>query len=310
MKKKKEMMYTIALRKRLSREDFFWKQKDFEFVECNINGHGRYWVADPFVFEDEGVLYVFYEAFDLVERKGKIGYSIIKDGIATDPKIVLDEAYHLSFPYIFRDGDEIYIMPESCGDYRVKLFRAVDFPNKWESAEILLPDAFDVDNIFIQSAGKNYLLVNERYHNPPMNKVSSCWVKNVLYPMKGYFQIIGEGCKVAEGEYGIRNAGKIIEDNGKIIRVGQNCDAGVYGKGLVFFEIESLEPYCEKVIYSIDYPEMDQHIRRVTKEQLEGVHTYNYSENYEVIDLVIYRPISKWMDLKRLCFLGWKHIRK
>ena len=105
-----EKMYSVAIRKRSDGNDFFWEHEDYVFQEIKINCKGRYWLADPFLFEKDSKVYIFYEAFDLVQRKGKIGYSIIDDKKKSIPvHIVLDEPYHLSFPNVFVYQDNIYM---------------------------------------------------------------------------------------------------------------------------------------------------------------------------------------------------------
>ena len=89
---RKEKIYSIAYRKRDHQEDFFWLHDDYVFKEAQIDNDGRYWFADPFLYERNGRTYIFYEAFDLIERKGKIGYSIIaEDGSFSKPRIIINE---------------------------------------------------------------------------------------------------------------------------------------------------------------------------------------------------------------------------
>ena len=78
----KEKMYSVGIRRRINALDHFWQHDDYEFIECKIDTcGGRYWFADPFLFERDGITYLFFEAFDLVECKGKEAYSILcEDG--------------------------------------------------------------------------------------------------------------------------------------------------------------------------------------------------------------------------------------
>ena len=110
----KEKMYSVGIRRRINALDHFWQHDDYEFIECKIDTcGGRYWFADPFLFERDGITYLFFEAFDLVECKGKEAYSILcEDGTWSSLKVIIDEKYHLSFPNIFEYGGKMYIMPE------------------------------------------------------------------------------------------------------------------------------------------------------------------------------------------------------
>lgn len=176
-----EKFYTVALRKRTN-NDRFLDYKDYTFTEAKIK-KGKYWYADPFLFEKDGVTYLFYEAYDLIMRKGYIGYSIVNDDLTlTDPKIIIKERAHKSFPYIFEKDNQIYLMPESCADKSIKLYKAINFPNEWKKEEVLVSNIFGADTIFID---KNLLLTSEQYLHPNKDRIISCYVKNRIIELGG-----------------------------------------------------------------------------------------------------------------------------
>ena len=291
---KSEKMYSVAIRKKQAQHDFFWNHEDYLFEELNVDCQSRYWLADPFLFEKGGKVYVFYEAFDLISRKGLIGYSLIDGKRKKIPvHIILDKPYHLSFPNVFEHDGDIYMMPETCENNTVKLFKATSFPEIWEENKLILPEVFACDSIILQDKSKNnYLLVNEMYRGEtPTGNYSSCWVKNVCYKLNNSLQVIETGKLVAEGDCGIRNAGKSFYADSQLYRIGQNSPNKLYGKGLVLFEVESIEPYKEKLIWIKDSEVFGKHIIKFEDDEIIGVHTYNFSEHYEVID---FSQIRKW----------------
>ena len=296
---RKEKIYSIAYRKRDHQEDFFWLHDNYVFKEAVIDNDGRYWFADPFLFERNGSTYLFYEAFDLIERKGKIGYSIIaEDGSFSKPRIIINEKCHLSFPNIFEYNDTIYIMPESSEDYRVKLFKATDFPDRWEEADVILPDVYACDSVIMEKDNERFLLANEMYHNTPNGLYCSCWLKNYLYRLDG-FAPLNDGVKVAEGDLGIRNAGSPFLIGNTMYRMGQDCTGNNYGKGLVLFQIESCSPYKEQMVWAKDCYEIRNHIHCKDMNSIIGVHTYNMSGKYEVIDYTQDYRITPYMKIRR-----------
>ena len=305
-------MYSVAIRRRLNDKDHFWQHDDYEFVDCKIDTcNGRYWYADPFVYEKDGVVYLFFEALDLVQVKGILGYCILReDGTCTKPKMIIEEHCHLSFPYIFEHEGSIYIMPEMCGDYSLTLFKAISFPDKWEKTIAVLPDVYACDSIFIEKGCERYLLTNEMYHHVPHGQYASCWVKNYLYSMDG-LKVLDHGTWVAEGDYGIRNAGKSFVEDGIVYRIGQDCRDKKYGRGLVLFKVSSLMPYSEEEVWSATCDDITCHIKRNSENRLLGVHTYNFSEHFEIIDysemrhLAFRYVITRKIDLIRR---GWKKI--
>lgn len=309
-----EQYYSIAIRRREHENDRFYENQDFVFREIKIKDGTKYWLADPFVFEKDGFTYLFYEAYDLVECKGKIAYSILQnDHFATRPKVIIDRGYHLSFPFIFQKDGEVYIMPESCENETLQLFKAIDFPNKWEECSVLLRDVFVSDSIIMEGENQELILsCFEQYRTAPEGKLFYCWGKHHLYSMedgKISDTLLHQGV-VAEGDYGIRNAGCVFRHEGKVFRVGQNCTQNQYGKGLVFFCIDSLIPYSERAIFSIDDSKMRPHIHFTGKEkQIQGVHTYNSSAHYEVIDFAYSGRLSLRNRLKRSLHIRWNRIR-
>lgn len=284
-----EKFYSIAIRKRQSGDDRFFEHNDFMFNELKINCHNRYWLADPLLYETGGKTYLFYEAYDLVTRKGKIGYSIVSDdGTATSPKIIIDEDFHLSFPNIFEKDGNVYIMPESCGDSSIRLYRALKFPDVWERDRILAADTFSTDTVWLDETRFDTLLGSVQYRKPPEGKVISCWVKNTMFPLGP----AGDSPTVVkEGDYGVRNAGKIFSFHGDAIRPGQICTGGKYGSGLAFWKIGP--DLTEKEIYSIRAEEMEAHVRLCSGKKLVGTHTYNASQNYEVIDIAYFARLPR-----------------
>ena len=273
--------YRIALRKR--NNDFFWEDEDYSFCEF-VPKSKRYWLADPFIFEKDNRTYIFFEEYDRTKRKGRISFSEITNDLITEPTKIIDESFHLSFPYVFEYNNEIYMLPETSCANSLILYRAIDFPYSWER-RVVLKDIFCCDSIllFDEKEPIGYI-VSEMFKNPPNNKVFSCYVKNKFFRCNILDEITSMPITLAEGDYGIRNAGAIFSYKGKMIRPGQDCSEGEYGKGVVFFEIDEIDVYKEHRIRTLSKDEIRDHLYRKNKRPLLGVHTYNISEKYEIID--------------------------
>src|SRR5947209_3437209 len=64
--------------------------------------------ADPFALERDGQIHLFTEAFDYRERHGRIVHrSIGRDGRASEPRLVLEEEWHLSYPMLVEADGEL-----------------------------------------------------------------------------------------------------------------------------------------------------------------------------------------------------------
>ncbi len=95
--------------------------------------------ADPFLIEEGGKTWVFFEDFDYATQLGRISCAEVKkDGIG-NPVAVLERPYHLSYPCIFRDAGEMYMIPETGSNGTVELYRCIRFPDKWEAGKRVVP---------------------------------------------------------------------------------------------------------------------------------------------------------------------------
>lgn len=215
--------------------------------------------ADPFLIKEEGKNYLFYEDYD--RKKGVISYSVIEGLKVSPPTIVLELQCHVSYPQIIRDGKEIYMIPESGEDRNIQIFRAVRFPDKWELARVIWDDGFYVDSNVFKHKGKWWLFTigGGNDNNLIILKADSLfgrWEKHL-----------------ASTILNSRGAGNIFEHQGKLIRPVQD-PSEIYGGAIIFKEI-TLADYTEKIIGRIDhdwYP------------GLIGTHTFNFNEDYVVID--------------------------
>jgi len=134
--------------------------KDVTDVEADF-------VADPFLIRHESRWHMFFEVLTRATGQGDIGYASSADGIEWSyGGIVLDEPFHLSFPYVFAWEGEIYMVPESHEALEVRLYRAAPFPRKWEHVATLLAGRHFVDCAVLRHAERWWLFAgthDDRY---------------------------------------------------------------------------------------------------------------------------------------------------
>src|SRR5690348_9575766 len=71
-------------------------------------------VADPFHLSLGAMRYLFFEVYNAERKRGEIAYATSDDGIAwTYRSVVLREPFHLSYPCVIRDGDDVFMIPET-----------------------------------------------------------------------------------------------------------------------------------------------------------------------------------------------------
>lgn len=107
------------------------------FVELVDDGQRFY--ADPFVFEWQGRLYLFVEEYAYALGRGVLSVAECRaDGSMEAPRVVLEEAHHLSYPQVFAHDGEVYMIPESSGGNELVLYRAEQFPHNWVREAVLV----------------------------------------------------------------------------------------------------------------------------------------------------------------------------
>ena len=107
------------------------------YRDCNgksyreVKTNNDMWIADPFVYEYNGVQYLFVEAFLKARNKGVIAYFRFIDGEPVYQGIAIEQPYHMSYPCIFEYHGEYYMIPETSANGTIEMYRAEDFPEKW-----------------------------------------------------------------------------------------------------------------------------------------------------------------------------------
>ncbi len=115
-------------------------------------------VADPFMVEHEETWYMFFEVMSQLSGHGEIGLAVSPDCADwTYHSIVLDEPFHLSFPFVFRDGGDWYMIPESATADGVRIYRTDEFPNRWEYVRTLVEGKYS-DSVLFQFRNRWWLL--------------------------------------------------------------------------------------------------------------------------------------------------------
>ena len=95
--------------------------------------------ADPFLVERAGRTWLLFEDYVYSKARGVISCAEIRvDGHLGPAQVVLQSEGHLSYPYVFLDGDDAWMIPESAADGVVRLYRATDFPYQWSPHTELL----------------------------------------------------------------------------------------------------------------------------------------------------------------------------
>lgn len=260
--------WTIAYRKRLGDQTIL---DDVQTPFIALPNTWRYWRADPFLFERNGKTFLFAELYDRVAMRGVIGCCELNDKCAGCWKVIINEPFHLSYPFVFEHNGIVYMIPETFRAGGIILYKAVNFPYGWEQVKNIA-DYAAVDSTVIEINTKKYIITVRVIHSHG---------ELVVIPLDSELSGTKTQTVSVQDADQVRPAGNVFVYEEKLIRPSQDCSAG-YGFALNFFEILKLdqEEFKEKLVRKV-LPS-DVCIRGV--DVPEGIHTYNFSDHYEVID--------------------------
>lgn len=200
-------------------------------------------VADPFLAQENGTWYMFLEVLNADTEHGDIAYATSTDGRDwAYQQIVLDEPFHVTYPYVFEWQGEWYMLPETIEANEVRLYKAERFPTEWSYAGTLLEGALADSSILF------YDDVWWLWTSP---------VENANYRMRLYYStdLLGTwkehpASPVVDWDANIaRSGGRIIVHDGRIIRFAQDSFPS-YGLQVYAIEVTELTPtsYHEQMI--------------------------------------------------------------
>lgn len=243
-----------------------WKSANLNDAVDIDNPSARY-LADPFVVQHEMGKYIFAEDVDERKNIGKISVYRVDRAQATRVGIVIDEQFHLSFPFPFYYDGNLYICPESSANRDIRVYRCVEFPLKWELSSIIMTEVSAVDTILLEHGGKWWMLTNiepaeigdnrsELYIYSSDSPLSKSWHPHKNNP------VIVDALKA-------RNGG-IIVDNDCVFRVSQRQGFDQYGK----------ESQINRIITLNDNDYVEVPVSRVTSDvRVNAIATHHLHSN-------------------------------
>ena len=209
----------------------------------DVTDYGRAdFVADPFLFVEDGEYHLFFEIFtDSKDPDAVIGHATSPDsGRSWEyDQVVLKTENHLSFPYVFEWQGERYMIPEmecDVDDQRVTLFKADPFPTDWTPVtDLLRPSHATDDTVAFRWEDRWWLLVGDAhdgddlyaYYAESDDIETTDWVSHPQNP-------------VVEGRpSAFRPGGRPLVGDDEILLFLQDC-AEWYGKRLRAYRITTL----------------------------------------------------------------------
>lgn len=209
--------------------------------------------ADPFLFVHKDRLFLFYEEMPIGKGLGVIKMMLTKDfkNWSKPVQITHEPDCHFSFPFVFEEKEEVYMMPETGCDHNIRLYKAVnDDLTEFAFHKEILHRREDIPNLRFDYADSSIIKKDGSYY------LFSSYCDDTTYYLELYVskQFDGEYLKhpkspiCISNKYG-RNGGGILLINNTLYRPTQDC-SDIYGGQLHLFEITELSnnDYSEHLI--------------------------------------------------------------
>lgn len=200
-------------------------------------------LADPFAATDDGRFYVLLEDFDYRLGQGAIaGIEIAGDGEPSEPRQVLDVGVHASYPCLVHTDDGWYCVPETHQAGEIALYKASEFPWRWERCGTLIEDVAALDPTVFFFQNRWWLLCSQVEEAPGFaagnadvklygwwaESLTGPWHPHVLNPLKTDVR-------------SSRPAGTPFQHEGELYRPAQDVSLG-YGSRVVLNRVVELSP--------------------------------------------------------------------
>lgn len=230
----------------------------------------RDFIADPFGFNTSNGDYIAYEKFNSKTKKGHIE---IAERLTQKVVFKLKADFHFSYPFVFEEGNEIYIIPETHQTNSIDLYKWNDTKQEMQLIKTIIDNFAGVDNSILKHNNKYWLFCTTSKHKMADHQLNlfyadtltGVWTPHPLNP-------------IITSIVTARPAGSFINWGGKIIRPSQNSGT-TYGGKITLNEIIELSEtnYSEKKIEVISPEDFNN-------KSIVGIHTISSMGNSTLVD--------------------------
>ena len=190
-------------------------------------------LADPFGIERGGQQFVFVERYDYRIRRGTIDCLHYEGGQLLQRRQVLAEPWHLSYPFVFEADGAIWMLPEAHRSGGLMLYRATEFPWRWDRAATIALDEAPVDATPVFYDGFWWLLYAVAGRK---DALYAAWAERLEGPWTAH-----PGNPVRLGRDSTRPGGTPLILDGTLILPVQDCTR-TYGGAVRPLAIHRLDP--------------------------------------------------------------------
>lgn len=227
--------------------------------------------ADPFGIFKDNKYFIFYEEYSKLKKYATINLAVLSADLKIlDTRIVIDEGYHLSFPFLFWHNEELFMLPESCVTKKLMVYKCSTFPFAWKREKILLNEPC-IDSVLFFENSFWWLIYSKVEADEQKGKF---YIRKNTLPFDSW-----EKCPETQIErassFNVRNGGSVFIHNSSLFRITQNCTRS-YGQSIVINRILSLsvENFKEEAVKEL----------RLTRKDTKGFHTLSACGEFSLLD--------------------------
>ncbi len=243
-----------------------------------IKNPPRRFLADPFVITRNGQTVVFAEDYDYRTGRGKISaFEISLDG-NKELGVALDENFHLSYPFLFCKGDDLYMIPETHQAGEIRIYKSVDFPLKWDLHRAIMKGVSAADTGIFRSGEKYWMFTNMDSselgdHGSELHVFYADRFDSTEWNAHPNNPVIVDSMRG-------RNGGLILFED-EVYRVFQSQGFDMYGAAMGIAKVTCLDEdrYDEELLLEIPAKFM---------KDIRGAHTFSFDAGVLCLDFVKY----------------------
>ncbi len=262
----------------------------------SLVGEKGYWYADPMVVTEGKESYLFCEAFNIKKQIGELAVFTYNGDNWVNPKIIISNNYHMSYPCVFKYKGRFYMIPETQEAKRLEIYESKGFPYKWGGKQVILDGETIEDPTVFEQQGDLYIVGTKK---------CASYSKLQVYSLDIAAMTVKLDSEKESEEATMRPAGYLIPYNDHYLRPAQDCRS-TYGKEIIWkkFSIND-HNIIDQELCSIDNS-------MITVDGHRGIdrnHTFSRSGDIEVIDYS-YNRIDIFKRIKILWRQYKRHQRK
>ena len=267
--------------KKPNKKEIIWlyPEKSYQFI------------ADPFGIWRNNKFYLFVEFLDYRFKKGQIDCIIFdKNFKKISNQNILKNHSHLSYPFIIKENNKIYMIPESSKSKKTYIYESIVFPLKWKRLKEVIPNTAMIDTSVIKHKDKWWMFYSlPGKNNRALKEMHIAYSESLL----GEWQLHSNNPVSNDIELSRPGGKPFILDNQ--IHLPVQDSRKTYGSQVNIIKLSKLTP---KAFKAIKIKTIKPNLHSVFS---DGLHTVSECDDVTLIDCKKrdFSNSRRWIDWQR-----------